>query len=471
MEPPSKAQRPPGGPARQGQASVVMRLDTSFAQVSQDPGFKRRLIWDIAASLRVPQRYIRIAAVEEDGASVAVHLVLQDVDGNASGSTPAGPSRSAAEMAGDLHRQARLPGSNLKMGSCSGSVWQVDTPHWADFSPPPQRPPSSPAPPPPASWQAPAAEQRDPTMSPSAARGSSGMARGRGGRDAGEAWAKEKRAMMDEIRKLQRANSNLNKELTRARSRPVSPRDVAVRPVESPYRRKAPSPSSYLHDHDRTGRKGGKTEAINTRESSLNNSDASAVGVNTTQNDGAEKSESRYSILKLEMYQHWLAIFHAVIALVSVILAVVSHEEYLRLRKMPGFEESFGDEVWISKVLQTFCTMILIIAVVVYRWVSVRIEETRAAHHFTPLEISKYSMLLIVEIFVLIWHPATWLRQENAIIFTSIHGDHVYSLETMLTCAVMTRIYMGLRGYRHFMIMRHSQTRHFAVVNTDVQVP
>jgi hypothetical protein len=73
------------------------------------------------------------------------------------------------------------------------------------------------------------------------------------------------------------------------------------------------------------------------------------------------------------------SLIECVIALVTIILAVicipapplrqmcniylhthththtkVSHEEYLRLRKTPGFEESFGDEVWISKVCQNY---------------------------------------------------------------------------------------------------------------------
>ena len=215
---------------------MVIHLDTSFEQVSQDPGFKRRLLWDISSSLRVPQRYIKIAAVDEDGSNIAVHLVLQDVDGDASGSRPRTAGRSAADMAIDLHRQARLPDSALKMGSCSGSVWQVDTPYGADG---PSEPPwaSAPAAPttqtfsPPArqhSMYPEATEPKNPMISPPAPRGGGGAAVGRaavgrGGRDAGEDWAREKRAMMDEIRKLQGANSELKQELTRARSRSVSP--------------------------------------------------------------------------------------------------------------------------------------------------------------------------------------------------------------------------------------------------------
>ena len=41
------------------------------------------------------------------------------------------------------------------------------------------------------------------------------------------------------------------------------------------------------------------------------------------QNDEAGKAVSRYSVLKLELYQHWLAIFHAVVALITILLAVV----------------------------------------------------------------------------------------------------------------------------------------------------
>ena len=212
------------------QASVVIRLDTSFEQVSKDPGFKRRLLWDISSSLRVPQRCIRIAAVDGDGSTVAVHLVLQDVDGDASGSTPRSAGRSAAEMASDLHRQARLPGSALKMGSCSGSVWQVDTLYRAVA---PSEPPwvSAPAAPqtqtfsPPArqhSMYPEASEPKNP-ISPYAPRVGGSAAGGRGVRDSGEDWSREKRAMMDDIRKLQSANSELKQELTRARSRSVSP--------------------------------------------------------------------------------------------------------------------------------------------------------------------------------------------------------------------------------------------------------
>jgi hypothetical protein len=153
------------------------------------------------------------------------------VDGDASGSTPRSAGRSAAEMASDLHRQARLPGSALKMGSCSGSVWQVDTPYWADG---PSEPPwaSAPAAPPTQTFSPPArqhsvypeaSEPKKPMISPSARRGGGGAAGGRGGRDAGEDWDREKRTMMDEMRKLQIANSELKQELTRARSRSASP--------------------------------------------------------------------------------------------------------------------------------------------------------------------------------------------------------------------------------------------------------
>ena len=106
-----------------------MHIDTPFERISQDPGFKvlcmnacgerkclgnvfvpkacawlvlmvcvdacvtvvfmapsllyarmhlqRRLLWDISVALEVPQRCIRIAAVEEQGSTIAVHLVLQ----------------------------------------------------------------------------------------------------------------------------------------------------------------------------------------------------------------------------------------------------------------------------------------------------------------------------------------------------------------------------------------------------------
>jgi len=53
--------------------------------------------------------------------------------------------------------------------------------------------------------------------------GCGGAAGGSGGRDAGEDWAREKRAMMDAMRKLQTANSELKQELTRARIWSASP--------------------------------------------------------------------------------------------------------------------------------------------------------------------------------------------------------------------------------------------------------
>jgi hypothetical protein len=260
--------RPDSGHSMRGdarQASVVIRLDTSFEQVSQDPGFKRRLLWDISSSLRVPQRYIKIAAVDEDGSNVAVHLVLQDVDGDASGSMPRTAGRSAAEMASDLHRQARLPDSALKMGSCTGSVWQVDTPYGADS---PSEPPwaSAPAAPktqtlsPPArrhSMYPEATEPKNPMISPPAPRGGEGAAGGRGGRDAGEDWAREKGAMIDEIRKLRSANSELKQELTRARSRSASPWYVSAcrvrvsvsRNVESSSKRRIKTQTHHAHAH------------------------------------------------------------------------------------------------------------------------------------------------------------------------------------------------------------------------------
>lgn len=126
------------------QTSVVMHLDTSFEHVRQDPGFKRRLLWDISAALRVPQRFIKVAAVEEDqdGSRVAVHLVLQDSDkilqGTSSSSkrphtdgmsplkSPSHSFRSAEDLATELWRQSRLPDSNLRLGSCSGQVSLVE---------------------------------------------------------------------------------------------------------------------------------------------------------------------------------------------------------------------------------------------------------------------------------------------------------------------------------------------------------
>ena len=122
------------------QARVVLHLDTSFDDVQQDPGFQRRLLSEIATALRIPHQCIRVAAVEEQGAYAAVHLVLSDCDGGhkpaggglAQQSTSPRPNegsgakgsqmtlRLADELATDLWRQSQIADSQLKRGKCWG---------------------------------------------------------------------------------------------------------------------------------------------------------------------------------------------------------------------------------------------------------------------------------------------------------------------------------------------------------------
>ena len=117
-----------------------MHLDTSFNDVQQDPGFQRRLVSEIATALRIPHQCIRVAAVEEQGAYAAVHLVLSDCDGGhkpaggglAQQSTSPRPNegsgakgsqmtlRLADELATDLWRQSQVADSQLKRGKCRG---------------------------------------------------------------------------------------------------------------------------------------------------------------------------------------------------------------------------------------------------------------------------------------------------------------------------------------------------------------
>jgi hypothetical protein len=207
------------------QTSVVMHLDTSFEHVRQDPGFKRRLLWDISAALRVPQRFIKVAAVEEDGSKVAVHLVLQDSEKSSqelgtgdrsmlsSSVSPARGGRTADELATELWRQARLADSNLRLGSCSGQVSRVEI-QGAGAQTSSSRLASTRAlaahnPPAPMSPYAPASIEaaRSIALSPQPAR-----------HGAGSSIDSEKAELLAEIERLQRANRCLNAELVHERS-------------------------------------------------------------------------------------------------------------------------------------------------------------------------------------------------------------------------------------------------------------
>jgi hypothetical protein len=159
------------------------------------------------------------------------------------------------------------------------------------------------------------------------------------------------------------------------------------------------------------------------------------------------------------------------VAFVSVCLAVVSHEEFLRTRRNPDFEEL---EMYSIKVLQTFFTLVLMVGAAAYQLVNLWIQSMRTARHLPRRAYIKCAMKFAVEVCVLIPHPSEFIsgQRETAIMFTGpvITDNHHYSWETVLTFCVMLRVYWFGRGFRHLMMMRHCNTTHVAIVQADIKI-
>ena len=183
------------------------------------------------------------------------------------------------------------------------------------------------------------------------------------------------------------------------------------------------------------------------------------------------RSYGSISVLAIEKYNHWIALCNTMVAFVSVCLAVVSHEEYLRTREEPDFEE-IGHEMYYNKVMQTFLTVVLIMGVAAYHLVNVWIQTMRTTRRLPHRAYIKPTMKFCLELLVLIWHPAEFVsgQRESAIIFTSHTDDHHYSWETVLTFCVMLRLYLCARGFRHLMMMRHCNTTHVAIVQAEIKI-
>jgi hypothetical protein len=185
--------------------------------------------------------------------------------------------------------------------------------------------------------------------------------------------------------------------------------------------------------------------------------------------DTPTSSFSSISVLTIEKYHHWIALWNTTLVFVSLCLAVASHEDYLRTRNDPNYKES---ELNLIKVLQTFITLVLILGAAAYQLLHLWIQNMRTARHLPRRAYLKCAMTFCVEFFVLLWHPSEFIngQREMAIIVTSNPDNHHYSWETVLTWLVMLRIYMVGRGFRHYMMMQHCDTTHVAIVQADIKI-
>ena len=184
---------------------------------------------------------------------------------------------------------------------------------------------------------------------------------------------------------------------------------------------------------------------------------------------------------------HLLSLAMGITAAVSVALSVFTHEIHIKNLQKAGFDfdnvvqtagaakerDSMVDEitVWWLKILQTIITLVMAAMLLVYKYLQLLLKADRKESDLSDLHTYFREVpYLAAELLVLLPHPAVFLRNDEALVFTSIHGDHVYSIETVLCFCTMLRVYTGMRVFRSLSIQRHLNARTMSIASSDIKI-